>query len=78
MKESHITEIKPSTMVSENKPINHNEKLQQFPILFDYFSVHFHYVRSLFCFHFSEFTMYFFQGCYCASVEQEPRSGKVF
>ena len=61
MKESHnITEIKPSTMVYENIPINHNERLQQFPILFDYFFVHFHYVSSLLCFQFSELTMYFF------------------
>ena len=60
MKESYITEIKPSKMVYENIPINHNEKLQQFPILFDYFSGHFYYVSSLLSFHFLEFTVYFF------------------
>ena len=60
MKESYITEIKPSKMNYENIPINHNEKLQQFPILFDYFSGNFYYVSSLLSFHFFEFTMYFF------------------
>ena len=61
MKELYITEIKPSKMVYENIPIfNHNKKLQQFPIFFDYFSGNFYYVSSLLSFHFFEFTMYFF------------------